>query len=670
MKILPTLALNKSYIAVFLMAVALAAALDWQQSNHFRAEQRLAVAETVDDYRSALEQAILDKVIVTEGLAATVAARPEISQQEFERAASNLIRHVDGVLNVTGAPDLVVQLVYPFRPNRDAIGLDFREHSELMRAVEQSIISRETMFDGPVELTEGRRGFVTRAAVFEFYAGAFENDFWGVVSIIFDAEAVFAAAGLSTQNTEFDFAVQDATGRLIFGSQDVLVQTPVKTEISAPGSDWMLAIAPRDGWTQTSPNRLQTWLIVMGLAVIVLALMRAFKWSLDGKHEAEQRLVEAVNALDDGFSLYDSENRFIMCNQRYKDLYPTSSELMVPGANFADILRRGVETGQYPFAEGREEEWVAERVEAQRNPGGAMETQLSDGRWLRVVERRTPSGNVVGFRVDITELKEALAKSQAVNAAKTEFLNTVSHELRTPLTVMLGYNSFLQNLDALPNHRRLVDSLKDGDTALAESKLDDLKNELRRFTKQIDLSGKQLMELISDILDMAAIEQGTVEIRSEAIDLNASIGCVVEEVLPEAKAKGVALAFEGGPLSVNADAKRLRQILRVLIGNAVKFTDDGSVEVRAHGGAGRVYVEVIDTGAGIAPENLEQIFEQFGQADASSTRHHGGLGLGLPIAKQLAKLQGGKITATSNQGQGSVFTLELEMAKSLQGEAA
>lgn len=122
--------------------------------------------------------------------------------------------------------------------------------------------------------------------------------------------------------------------------------------------------------------------------------------------EVETRLLEAIEALPDGFVFYDDEDRMVICNSRYRDLYATSSEFMVPGATFEEIIRRGAERGQYQNAKEDRDKWINERLRAHKNPGEAMEQHLDNGRWLRVIERRTERGYTVGFRVDITESKQ------------------------------------------------------------------------------------------------------------------------------------------------------------------------------------------------------------------------------------------------------------------------
>jgi diguanylate cyclase (GGDEF)-like protein/PAS domain S-box-containing protein len=132
-----------------------------------------------------------------------------------------------------------------------------------------------------------------------------------------------------------------------------------------------------------------------------------------GAEAAREQLRVAIESLEDGFVLYDRDDRLVLFNQRYRDIYRTSADLIAPGIHFEDIVRGGVARGQYPAAAGREEEWIAERLARHRSANSVVEQQLPDGRWLRIAERRTPEGGVVGFRVDVTELKRATERAEA-----------------------------------------------------------------------------------------------------------------------------------------------------------------------------------------------------------------------------------------------------------------
>lgn len=153
--------------------------------------------------------------------------------------------------------------------------------------------------------------------------------------------------------------------------------------------------------------------------------------------KAENRLIDAMDSLPNGFVLYDNEDRLVLCNKKYRELYSNSAHLIVPGTKFEDIIRGGVEQGQYPDAAGKEEAWIAERMEVHNNPGDPIEQHLPGDRWLRIQERRTSEGGLVGFRVDITKLKrqerelERLAWTDSLTGAmnRHRFMEQAENEL-------------------------------------------------------------------------------------------------------------------------------------------------------------------------------------------------------------------------------------------------
>jgi CheY-like chemotaxis protein/PAS domain-containing protein len=179
---------------------------------------------------------------------------------------------------------------------------------------------------------------------------------------------------------------------------------------------------------------------------------------------ARDRLRDAIEAIPEGVVFLDKEGRYILWNQRYAEIYHGSADLFRPGVRLADTLRVGVERGDYPDAIGREEEWLAERLAKLENAvGNRHEQRVADGRWLMIEERRTRDGGVIGLRVDITEMKRqaeelehALARAEAANRAKSEFLADMSHELRTPLNGVLGLAQALRATALDENQRNLV----------------------------------------------------------------------------------------------------------------------------------------------------------------------------------------------------------------------
>jgi signal transduction histidine kinase len=232
----------------------------------------------------------------------------------------------------------------------------------------------------------------------------------------------------------------------------------------------------------------------------------------------------------------------------------------------------------------------------------------------------------------------ARREAEEANRLKDEFLATLSHELRTPLNAIVGWTTILRS--------------QPGDPALTG-----------RAVTVIERNARSLKQLIEDILDVSRVVTGKLRLAIAPMDLCAVVEAALESVRPSAEAKRIALTVDCPPEvgAMEGDADRVHQIVWNLLSNAVKFTpEDGHVSVHARRDDAHVQLDVTDTGVGIEEEFLPHIFERFRQADSSSTRRHGGLGLGLAIARHLAELHGGTVSAHSRgPGQGATFTVRL-----------
>ncbi len=253
---------------------------------------------------------------------------------------------------------------------------------------------------------------------------------------------------------------------------------------------------------------------------------------------------------------------------------------------------------------------------------------------------------MIGVNLDITERKQteqamiqAKHVAEEANRQKSAFLNVMSHELRTPLTVILGYLPLLKNPDQTLPSEAII-----------------------QIAEDMDLSGQHLMEMVNDILDLSKIEAGQMTLSRENSQSRTEISETLKKFEHQALQKGIQLVNDADDFSFNVDKRRLQQILINLMGNALKFTQQGKITISANRNNDFVTFSVKDTGMGISKSELPYVFDTFRQVDDSSTRDTGGSGLGLAITKRLVELHEGSIQAVSTLGEGTIFTFSIKQS--------
>ncbi|KAA3450926.1 PAS domain-containing sensor histidine kinase [Mesorhizobium sp. SARCC-RB16n] len=390
---------------------------------------------------------------------------------------------------------------------------------------------------------------------------------------------------------------------------------------------------------------------------------------------ADLRLRTAIENINESFVLWDSSQRLIMCNSKYQQDNGLSDRDVMPG-----VTRASLEERMLAFASER-------RLANTNGPqgGATFERQLSDGRWLQVNELRTRDGGNVSVGSDITQIKlhqeklvdserrlmatihdlslarraeeersrelvdlnrkymKETERAEAANRAKSEFLANMSHELRTPLNAIIGFSELMEQglFGPLGSER------------------------YEEYATDINSSGKYLLGVINDILDMSKIEAGQFSLDQEQIDLGPLISETVRVVSLQAAQKAITVETRiADALTLFADRRAIKQIVINLLSNAVKFTGQGGhISVRARNTSGALVLTIEDNGCGIPKEALGKLGRPFEQVQNQFSKNHAGSGLGLAISRSLAELQGGALKIRSTEGVGTIVSVRIPVKK-------
>jgi two-component system cell cycle sensor histidine kinase PleC len=376
----------------------------------------------------------------------------------------------------------------------------------------------------------------------------------------------------------------------------------------------------------------------------------------------ERRLREAIESYSGPFALWDARRRIVLWNRAYAQTFQLGKDILRPGASYESLALAAAASIRRESVDPADPQ--------------SREIEAANGEWMRLVERRTTEGGLVTVGIDITDLKrqeqaltenrrklldlvarletseqrnKALAreaeierrKAEEANAAKTTFLANMSHELRTPLNAVIGFSEIM--------HKELFGPIGN--------------EQYRAYALDIYNSGAHLLDLINDVLDMAKIEAGRFNLRPGPLDPQVAIDQAVRLTRRRAEEKGLQLVVDAEDLpEIEADHRAVKQMLLNLLSNAIKFTDTGAVMVYARGTSFGLELRVVDTGCGIAREDLSRLARPFEQVETDLTRSSsGGTGLGLALTKSLAEMHGGRLVIESELGRGTMVAIHLPL---------
>jgi len=358
------------------------------------------------------------------------------------------------------------------------------------------------------------------------------------------------------------------------------------------------------------------------------------------------RLRSAVESIQEAFGLFDAEDRLVLCNSAFRQSLPPSATGPVIGLRFTELLDLSLAANVIDLHEETADQHRERRLKYRLDPRGVFDQRTTDGRSLRIIDRRTGEGGTVTTIWDLTddvqrevELRHAQAAAEAASNAKSEFLSSMSHELRTPMNAVLGFSQLLQ-MDRKP--------------PLGAHQL--------RMLEHVVRGGEHLLRLIDEVLDLSRIEAGGLSISLEPVNVTDVLREVKSTLQPMAERAGISLELaeipEDLPL-VTADRTRFAQVLMNFGSNAIKYgRTGGCVRFSARAGDARVRLTVSDNGFGIPLDKQEKIFHPFHRA-GQETGPIEGTGIGLAISKRLTELMHGSIGFESAPGVGSEFWVEL-----------
>jgi two-component system, cell cycle sensor histidine kinase PleC len=412
-----------------------------------------------------------------------------------------------------------------------------------------------------------------------------------------------------------------------------------------------------------------------GLHVIGIAVDVSEQKNLVEKTTAaDLRLRDAIETIPEAFVLWDADNRLVLCNSYFQELHRLPDAAVVAGTRYETVVAAGKKAIIRTTIANEDNEAQGART---------FEAQLNDGRWMHISERRTKDGGYVCVGTDITKIKqhehklmdgekrriatindlrqsqqalerqtdeladlaekyaEEKTRAEEANQTKSKFLANMSHELRTPLNAIIGFSEIMEAAMFGP---------------LGVDKY-------REYSRDIRESGRYLLDVINDILDMSKIEAGGIHLHPEIVQLDHIVADSLRVVLGRANEKRLTLRsnFAAG-IQLKADRRALKQIALNLLSNAVKFTPDGgAVTVRGRTHRRHVTIAIEDNGIGIPKDALHKLGRPFEQVESQLTKRHQGSGLGLAIAKSLTELHGGRMRIRSVLGTGTMVVVRLPL---------
>ncbi|GAB4121787.1 MAG: hypothetical protein Kow00104_05410 [Rhodothalassiaceae bacterium] len=644
-----------SGIAAILIITLVSIAFEHEATQRHLERQRREVIGALGAMRSALEGALWRDTAIVHGIVVRISERPGLDQEEFASFVAPMLKGYDTIKYVAAARDLVISHVWPEEVYDRIIGLDYRTLPDQYPAVREVMDQRLPLLVGPISLRQGGKGVILRAPVpNRADRDGPEAGGWGVLSAVLDYDRMLAEAGVTDRDGPYEILIigsDGASGAAIplHGDLELLNRDPIVLPLGFPGNQWRIAAIPKGGWKTHAdigpmPRLLAGLSILAVLAGCWLKLNseRSANFWKSSIRRSELRFRSLFENASDGILIVDpasgrirdANNLAARLLQRHKrELYDSFlSDL---------IAKRRSESSAEAILAIQDLESHILRMSFAIDDGTfdaevSVRRLLDEGEPLLLIHIRD-----IGARREHEEaLMRARIEAENANALKSRFLANFSHEIRTPLNAIVGFSEIM----------------KDGLFGPVEPP------RYAAYVEDIHKSGRHLLSMLNDILDLSRIEAGEMPIECRFEPLGPLVDDSIAMIAPLAGSSRVVL--ERGPSlsehEIACDAVRLRQMLINLLSNAVKFTlPDGRVVIdlaREEDGAALI---IRDTGIGMSEHEIEDAMRPFGQVASHKTAKHVGSGLGLTLTRALAELQGFSFRINSEPNKGTTVIIAI-----------
>ena len=673
---------KRAYVPVFVaLVMVLAAGYYSEQQNQTIHDQALRadVLREASQLQSSLEGALNADIQLVRGLVAVLSTEPDMTQERFSALGEMVMGTESGISHVAAAPDLVISMIYPLAGNEAALGLDYNKNEAQREAAYKVRDGGKMVLAGPVDLVQGGQAFIGR---FPVYTGSGKSRrFWGILSSVMKTAPLYQVHGFNDPDLGIELGLMGKDGMGVdgaqfFGDPSIFADNPVTLDIPLPVGSWQIAARPKGGWSARAINP-WPWRMVVFVAGVLIVIpiylagrlsaarrdvIRTLKRRERQLETLSRRLEIAMDISKIGIWELNDHSGESVWDPNLRAIYGVAPDAPIKMDTWESYVHpedreRAIEEHRQAAHSGgsytSEYRIILDNAEQRHIRCMGTAYADSDG-WLRMIGVNLDMTRDVHLREKLVEanatllqrnndLNDAKVAAESADRAKTEFLANMSHEIRTPMNGILGMAELMSEFDLGADEQQYLGTIRDSSNAL--------------------------LKIINDILDLSRLEAGQLAISPVDFNLRNCVSGAVNLLRPKAREKGLWITVSFGenlPEQVYGDDGRLRQILVNLIGNAVKFTAQGGVDIKVSCTGEDPYqllVEVVDTGIGISDSQAKYIFDRFAQADAATTRAFGGTGLGLTISSILANRMGGGIDLCRQQEKGSCFGLKVQLEK-------